>query len=254
MSKIGPEIALHFRDQLRDARAIALRDAEAFEDIVFVLERLGAYLEGRMGDLGQYRDKICGVAASSPMAVDVPSTLPEFHSSFEVRYEMVRKARNAALHDGALARHLTVNAIELSLVLEEALMNGKHRAGDFMVRNPVCAHLWQPLSFIRQTMLVNSFTYLPVEICEQSETSWRMVSDFVVAQYLRINGEISKKRLVHTLQHAVNERGVQLLRAKTCSTDDEIGDVLQLSGGFPTLVISTSNKQLLGILTSFDLL
>jgi CBS domain-containing protein len=254
MTKIPPEIALHFRDQLRDARALALRDAEAFHEIVFVLERLGAYLEGRIGDLGKYRGKLCRVPASSPMAVDVPSKLPELHSSFEVRYELVRKARNSALHDGALARHLTVNATELSLVLEEALMNANHRAADFMVRNPVCAHLWQPLSFIRQTMLVNSFSYLPVPILERGKTSWQIVSDFGVAQYLRRDGEVSKDRLVQTLQQAVDEGGLPLLPAKTCGPDDKVQDVLRVSEGFPSLVLSTNDKQLLGILTSFDLL
>lgn len=254
MSKIDPEIALHFRDQLRDARALALRDAEAFEDIVFVLERLGAYLHGRMGDLGKYSDTICSVAAASPMAAEVPSKLPELHSSFKVRYELVRKARNAALHEGALARHLTVNSIELSLVLEEALMNGNLRAGDFMVRNPVCAYPWQPLSFIRQIMLVNSFSCLPVPISEGAETAWRIISDFGVAQYLRCNGEISMERLVQKLQQAVNEGGLQLLPAKTCSPDDKVQDVLRLSEGSPSLVLSSGDKQLLGILTSFDLL
>src|SRR5258708_23556055 len=175
MTKITTEIVLHFRDNLREARALALRHAEAFEDIVFVMERLGAVLEGRMSDLGKYRETIQNIAARSPMAVEVPSMLPELHSTFEARYEMVRKARNMALHEGALARHLTTNAVELSPVLEEALMNGHHRAGDFMVKNPVCAYLWQPLSFIRQTMLVNSFTYLPVAAGEGERASWRMI-------------------------------------------------------------------------------
>jgi hypothetical protein len=29
------EVALHFRDQLREARAVALKNAEAFERVVF---------------------------------------------------------------------------------------------------------------------------------------------------------------------------------------------------------------------------
>lgn len=44
-----------------------------------------------------------------------------------------------ALHEGALARHLTVNAIELSVVLEEAIVSELHQVSDFMVRKPVCA-------------------------------------------------------------------------------------------------------------------
>jgi len=41
---------------------------------------------------------------------------------FTALYESVRKARNAAVHEGALARHLAVHALEMALVLEDALM------------------------------------------------------------------------------------------------------------------------------------
>ena len=50
-------------------------------------------------------------------------------------------------------------------------MSELHQVSDFMVRNPVCASMWQPLSFIRQSMLVNSFSYafnLAVKSYEQS--------------------------------------------------------------------------------------
>src|SRR5690242_4849541 len=123
MTVLNPEIALHFRDQLRQARASALRDAEAFDEILFVFERLGAYVYGQMGDLGKYLEALKTVAVGSPMAVEIPAKLAE-HSCFEMKYEIVRKARNDAFHQGALARHLTVNAIELSLILEEGLMSG----------------------------------------------------------------------------------------------------------------------------------
>ena len=35
---------VHFRDELRDARAAALRDAEEFDCILFAIERLGSCL------------------------------------------------------------------------------------------------------------------------------------------------------------------------------------------------------------------
>jgi hypothetical protein len=54
MTVLNREVALHFRDQLREARALALRDSEAFDEILFVFERLGAYLYGATGDLGKY--------------------------------------------------------------------------------------------------------------------------------------------------------------------------------------------------------
>jgi hypothetical protein len=138
----------------------------------------------------------------------------------------VREARNAALHEGALARHLTVNAVELSLVLEEAIMRGSYRAGDFMVKNPVCAYLWQPLSIIRQTMLVNSFSYLPVPTSENGVPVWRLIADFQLAQYLRTDGEISTNRLTQKLQQVVDSGQLQLLLAETCGPEDGIEAVL----------------------------
>jgi hypothetical protein len=66
------------------------------------------------------------------------------------------------LHQGAFARRLTGHAIELSLVLEDALRRSLDSpvVGDYMVRGPICAEPWQPISFIRQRMLANSFSFL----------------------------------------------------------------------------------------------
>ena len=254
MPAMEQDVALHFRDQLRAARAAALRDAEAFQEIVFVFERLGAYLSKEQGSLGSYSTWITNQAAHSPMASEVPKELPNFHQHFDIKYDIVRDARNSALHEGALARHLTANAVELSLVLEEAIMSERHQVSDFMVRNPVCAFMWQPLSFIRQTMLVNSFSYLPVPIATQSKTDWRLISDFRLAQYLRKNGKIDKTELIQRLQDAVKSGQIELHIAKTCSPLDKIEALLQTSDGLPTLVLSPDNNELLGILTPFDLL
>lgn len=248
------EVALHFRDELRVARAAALRDAEAFHAIVLVLERLGGYLEATpRGSLGAFRDKIAEVASRSPMAVEVPSLIPEFHSQFTTQYEMVREARNAALHEGALARHLTVNAVQLSLVLEEALMQGYLSVGHFMVRNLACAYLWQPLSFVRQTMLVNSFSFLPVPVKEDGKTVWKLASDLRLARYLRTNGVVARERLVHKLQEALDSGQMELLPAPTCGPDEKLEAVLR-TDGLPTLVLSSASRELLGIVTPFDLL
>jgi hypothetical protein len=248
------EVALHFRDQLRTARIAALRNAEDFQEIVFVLERLGAYLSNERGNLGSYLTRIKEQAASSPMANEVPSELPNFHQHFEVKYDIVREARNAALHEGALARHLTANAVELSLVLEEALMSDRHQVGDFMVRNPICAFMWQPLSFIRQIMLVNSFSYLPILVEPGGNVGWRLISDFRLGQCLRRNGKIAKDKLVQTLEEAVRSGQIELHPVGTCHPQDKIEAILQTSQGEPTLVLSPDNKELLGILTPFDLL
>lgn len=249
-----PEVALHFRDQLRVARAAALRDAEAFPEIVYVIERLGTYLSKGKRSLQSYLPAIKKLASSSPMAHDVPKKTPDFHQAFDVKYDVVRRARNAALHEGALARHLTTNAVELSLVLEEAIMRDRHQVGDFMFRNPICAFMWQPLSFIRQTMLVNSFSYLPVAIQKNGNSEWGLISDLQLAKYLRKEGIASEEKLTQALQDAIRSKQIELHVAKVCRPQDSVESVLKMSDGLPTLVVSAEKKELLGIVTSFDLL
>jgi hypothetical protein len=249
------EAALHFRDQLRAARSVALRDAEAHQEIVLTLERLGAYLYGKMATLNSYQGVIAKLAEHSPMATRVPSSLPDLHSTFTRKYEIFRRGRNATVHQGAFARHLTVNAVELSLVLEEALMHGYDQVGDFMVRNPVCAYLWQPLSFVRQAMLSNSFSYLPVLTGSEEQPVWQVVSDSNLVRYLRVNGEISTERLMKKLSQAIDHpAGLKLIPVQQCGTDQRLDALSRDSDGLPTLVLSPDGRSLLGILTPFDLL
>src|SRR5690606_28836389 len=58
--------ALYFRDQLRAARAAALRDAEGFEELLFTFERLGSYLHKSQAALGTYEARLREVASSAP--------------------------------------------------------------------------------------------------------------------------------------------------------------------------------------------
>lgn len=253
---LEPTAALHFRDQLREARLIALRDAEAFEHIVFVLERIGIHLTGRIGDLGQYKDAITQCALQSPLAYDIPATSRDWHTTFEGLYELVRNGRNDALHEGAFARHLTVCAIELATILEDALMAEATRVRDFMIRQPVCALLWQPVSSVRQIMLANSFSYLPVAVSEQEKMSWYFVSDFAVATFLRAatNSTERKKRLACKLQDARKGNAIEFIKAQICRADDLVVAVLAASNGMPVLVLGDTPSELRGLVTPFDLL
>jgi hypothetical protein len=246
---------LYFRDQLREARAVALRDAEAFGEIIHVLERMGCLLLGRIAALGTYRPLIVEAASESELAKDIPNEWPDMHICFYKLYELVRISRNAAMHEGSFARHLTFHAIELSLILEDSLMTGFDKVNDYMVRNPVCASLWQPLSFIRQSMLINSFSYLPVHLETNNESTWQLISDLAIAGYLRTNlhGEVSPKRLGHKLEEAI-ANGVKLTSTRVCNPDVSITNVLNGWDGTPILVQSNYSKDLIGIITPFDLL
>jgi CBS domain-containing protein len=207
-----------------------------------------------MANLGKYQDVIAKLAEQSPMATDVPSTLPELHTTFARKYQIIRRGRNAAVHEGSFARHLAATAVELALVLEEGIMHGLYQVGDFMVRNPVCAYMWQPISFIRQTMLTNSFSYLPVATGDEEQPVWQVISDYRLARYLRVKGEVSKDLLIQRLSEAVDSKGLKLHPVQICGPEDRLDAVWQETDALPMLVLSPGGRQLLGILTPFDLL
>jgi hypothetical protein len=241
-----------FSGQLREARENALRDSEAFDDIIYVVERLGSFLDNKILALGSYKIKIGIEASQSALAKDIPDQWPDIHIPFSLLYDLVKNARNDALHQGAYARRLTAHAIELSLVLEDALRRSLDSpvVSDYMVRNPSCAELWQPISFIRHQMLANSFSFLPVK----GATEWCLVSDSEIATYLGTDTAERKVRLAHTLEAA----RIDLQPAKSCAVDTPLDEALRMldSSPWPLLVYRKEGEQqsLVGIITPFDLL
>ncbi len=136
-------------------------------------------------------------------------------------------------------------------------MKGLNQVSDYMVREPVCAFPWQPISFVRQQMLTNSFTYLPIAIERDGEKKRHLIADYNVAKYLRSDPEQRKTRLAATVEMAINSGKLELDEAKWCYPDTSIEKALQTisNDGKPVLVFHRKQEgQLLGILTSFDLL
>jgi len=245
--------AIYFRDQLREARAAVARDSEGYQEILYCLERLGSKLTHTVGSLGEYAGVIGSVAGRSPLARVIPQAREEWHIRFPRLYSLVQSGRNDALHQGAFARHLTVHAVELALVLEDALMNGSTKVGEFMVRSPVCAYPWQPVSFIRQTMLVNSYSYLPVLLNMDQAMGWYLITDYAVAQYLRLHQE-PKTALVNNLGDAIISKEIELVKPHICAVDSPITEVFQQANGRPALILRKGTADLVGIVTPFDLL
>lgn len=244
--------AIFFAGQLRAARENALRDSEAFDGIIHVLERLGSFLLGAIADLGKYKLNIEELTRQSALAIYIPAHFPGVHVSFPRLYDLVRYARNDALHQGAVARRLTGQAIQLSLVLEDALRRSLEypTAGDYMVRSVVCAEEWQPVSFVRQQMLANSFSFLPVEV----EKQWCLVSDLEIAAFLGADETERRKLLAKTLKAS----GMRLKPAKRCTPGTALSSALEMLGEDqrPLVVCSDSSGEspIIGILTAFDLL
>ncbi len=262
LKPLNKESARAFRLELQEAREGAIKDAEAFDGIIHAIERLGTLLKGEVAGLAAFAPKMNLLAGFSPLASGM---VREWHTPFALLYDMVRNARNDALHVGSYARHLTSHAIELALILEDGLRSVEIifkeaekmeiNVSDFMVRNPVCAHLWQPISSIRQTMLTNSFSYLPVAI---DKSEWRLVSDLRIVAYLHGCSNAQRKiRLARPLGEAMKEAEspVKLDEVERVSTTATIEEALRKSGGKFLLVFSKSSEsELAGILTPFDLL
>lgn len=224
------------------------------DQLLFAMERLGSFLLGRVGTLVDYKIPLSELALRSALARDVPDGYADWHSNFEGLYELVRVNRNDALHQGAFARHLAVHAAELCLVLEDGLMQGATAVRDFMVVNPVCARSWEPVSSIRRTMLLNSFSYLPVDLQEEDYHGWHLVSDLQVAGYLRENSAKRKERLATPLVAAIREGKLRPSRATEVAPAFEVGEIRWVCSQ-PMLVVAPDQRaHLLGILTPFDLL
>jgi predicted transcriptional regulator len=264
MPSLSKESARSFADQFRFARLAALADSESFDQIIHVIERLGSYLskeelgdKGHHGDLGKYRGRLVELVKSRQLAVESRAQFNHLLTPFETLYDLVREARNDALHQGAFARHLTKHAIELAIILEDVLSNDMDPiVTDFMVRNPICGEPWQPVAFLRQQMLANSYSYLPVL---SKDDQWRVVSDAAIATFLgsERKGAERRKRLAMTLADAVmlGEKPVSLMRGVFVDETTSLDLAFDLLKSSPILLVrSPLGTGVIGILTAFDLL
>jgi hypothetical protein len=260
----GSKAAKQFRDQLREAREYTLKDAEAFDGIIHVIECLGSFLLGRVAALGQYHDPLKELADHSALSAQVPNLWRNFHTPFSPLFWMLTRARNDAMHMGACARHLTTHAVELALILEDALNmpdvatnintnNNANRISDYMVRDVMLAHLWEPVSFVRQRMLTNSFSYLPFQA---QEKEWRLISDIQIARFLQGHlHEGRNDRLAKTLKDVVAVLPTDSTCCHLAMDDESIETILEKFNGKPVLIFSKESKDHpIGILTAFDLL
>jgi len=255
MEELTVSEAKCFANQFRIAREATLKDAEDFDQIIHSVERFGSLLLGKVKSLGGYKSSICEVADRSLLAKEIPEQWSEFHVPFERLYDLVKDARNDAMHQGAFARTLAEHSVQLSLVLEDALRKGYNMGtvGEYMVRNPICGEIWQPVSFLRQTMLANAFSYLPVK----KGGAWYLVADLDVANYLAnaASKDDRKKRLAMRLSLATD---IQLKSARSCFSGTSLEDALKKFDGDPSPLLvernGTNSAEIVGILAPFDLL
>lgn len=259
---IGKQEAIYFRNRFRAARSAAEKSDRDCMDILYALEDFGQVLTGEQDPnnqtLGKYQNHITKYVNCHYPDKD----RPQYQIDFGRLYDIVRQARNNAAHKGARSRYFAPRAVELSLMVEDALMCAAKadKVKDYMAASPVVAELWQPLSIIRTMMLANSFTHIPY-IDDKGE--WFVVSDADIARYIRPSGKYEKKRLSHKLECLAKEKGKCASKPQVVCPDDLVSKVVcpDKSGDkapishLPILVRHPEyNEHLLGILTASDLM
>ena len=126
------------------------------------------------------------------------------------------------MHEGAFARSLAVHLVQLSVILEDALVNkaARRQTKHYMMRDPITAEPWEPIAFVRQKMLTNSFSHLPVRI----DDSWHIISDHCIAAYLWNNNGADgmKQKLKRRLQCAVKDGALELRCATVVPPDADM--------------------------------
>jgi len=245
---------LYHRDELRAGRYAALADAEGFHAICFALEALGLRLLGKKADLGKYAPKLEELSQDSAVLSELSAAYSEWFSKFASLYDLVRSARNDAMHTGVYARHATAAAIELCIGLEEALMKQQQRprqlVEDFMVKSPVTVELWQPVAYARQLMLTHSFSFLPV-----LQQRWKLISESSMARYMR-SGRDWKTLLSATIEYA-SVNGLELIDANVVALKDDVQTLLKEGGDMksPRLwLVGDQRGGICGVLSPFELM
>lgn len=232
--------------RLRDARALILRDTEAFHQAATSLERVGQVLCGQVRNgLGSYKGVLLELAEH---AADCDPQ--EVNRLFRV----VKDARNMATHEGAWARHLSSRLVDLLLILEKSIQMNMNIVKDIMVRNPQIAEPWHIVSHVRNAMLANSFSCLPILVSNK----WHTVSDLAIMSFLRnpsFHGDL-KTRLSYRIDEAIDEGLIKIIKANECNQNSYLQDIYEKMTTEPILVTDTHNDFpiIVGILTAFDLL
>lgn len=254
--KIPLDVALYFAGKMRAARAQVQADAEGYIEVAIAVEQLGAAL-GAGGGMAAAKGKIVELLFPKGKG----SEWIEWHKgspSLDAAYERVRRARNIAVHEGAMSRAVATHAIELTIGLEIALMTAANTraARDWMVPNPTVAHPWMTIAQVRSALLAGGFSALPI----RWNDAWHLVRDIDVVVYLIQAGRDVAKTKVR-LQDAVGTGAVPKLDLQPAplviqpEKDVETLNVAGWKSEVPALVVCGGNpERLLGVLTPHDLL
>ena len=119
---IQSDVALYFARQFRAARAQVQRDAEGYVAVAIAVEQLGAALGAKDG-MYEAQKVIVNTLSLDSDWTHGDNGSPSLGSA----YDRVRRARNIAVHEGAMSRAVGAHAIDLTIGLEVALMKAVRR-------------------------------------------------------------------------------------------------------------------------------
>ena len=255
------EAFVEYRNEIRKARQAVTEEGAGYEVIVQAVERLGAYLwnpkkKRGFGNLGKYKE----ILRDEVLRDLVPT-------NFDRVYERVRIGRNAGVHQGAEARPLIQNAVELAIMLEHGLREASKmsKAREVMASPVVRAYTWEPVAQTRQKMLAGSYSALPLwrQKSEKCEGGWSVITADAIVKWLqqapsdicrKEREKIRKEKEKLKLAEAIREG---LETPKACETGPEEEEIVLPDNGWPggvLLVTHGEQNDLIGVVTAFDLL
>ena len=248
-SRMNRKAYVEYRNEIRKARHAVTEEGAGYEVIVQAVERLGAYLwnpkpknEG-FGNLGKYKKVLREL---------VPT-------DFDRVYERVRIGRNAGVHQGAEARPLIQNAVELAIMLEHGLREASKmsKAREVMASPVVRAYTWEPVAQTRRKMLAESYSALPLwrQRSEGCEGGWSVITTDAIVKWLQQepNNKCRIEREKMQVAEAMEE-GLEALKACKKGSEEEIELPDDGWPGGMLLVTHGEQHDLIGVVTAFDLL
>ena len=240
-------------DRFRVARYEILKDAEGFLAGARCLEWVGQLVDEKLGNglNNQW-------GALKKLLISLPNDeMEKAHRLFHV----VKDARNDAVHQGAWARHMAQHMVQLFLLFEEALLLKLMKrtdlfVADVMVTSPVIAEPWQLMTHVRSAMLANSFSYLPVKVKRGVRNKWMLLSDSAVLEWIYLKGDIKddrKDQLSMRLSAAL-DMGLRLEATRSIAHDRKLEDLLPKLKGHSRPVLLKKGRNLVGLVTAFDII
>ncbi|WP_139322963.1 CBS domain-containing protein [Deinococcus marmoris] len=236
---LSPDEAAYFLSLFRRARYQVLDDAEDFRSVCFALEELGCRLKGKnLRSLSKYKEVLTRIICTKSK------------NEFSVFFEMVKIARNEASHRGVFARNLASKSLKICIFIEKELLEMTTSVRHLMSENVIFIEPFFRLSKVREIMLENSFSYLPIILNGQ----YYFISDFNIAKIWHENKNSDAIRYNTEIKSCVSES--DLLSADELLSNDKIDEAFKKIRDRPALVFNGThkNRSLVGILAPFDLL